>query len=237
MLHFSASSVPTCSRPRHVTNSGYGKARGQSQDLASIVGNRRAIEKPIIFLTILSQIKCLCFQHVVHATHPIPCHPVDAHNRCFALLCASIQHSLSLAPRRLGAFDVAALSVTRIGPHHHSQANMASSVSRPQPSGVKPEAEAVAEADLPELSSEDFRLYNRLAELMEYYVRIFCLCFCSASPQCYQSPSHPFSHPFQFPLSIASLSTTTSAAHGQHYTRRPKPTNGHQTRRSGHSSR
>jgi hypothetical protein len=62
---------------------------------------------------------------------------------------------------------------------------MASSVIRPQPSGVKPEAEvvAVAEADLPELSREDFRLYNRLAELMEYYVRIFCICFCSASPK------------------------------------------------------
>src|SRR5271155_1373445 len=77
---------PYVSRPRHVTNSGFGKARGRTAVVSRF--SRLVIDrplKPITFLTLFSQKReCLCFQHVVHATHPIPRHPVDAHNRCLA---------------------------------------------------------------------------------------------------------------------------------------------------------
>ena len=61
--------------------------------------------------------------------------------------------------------------------HISSKQQMASAISAtPLPGGTDPTTPAVKPApseEVPELSAADFRLYNRLAELMEYYVCTF----------------------------------------------------------------
>ena len=95
------------------------------------------------------------------------------------LLRASIRQSLSLVPRGLGYFT-SSRAFSSSQPIYQSPHNMASSIdqtplpaaSSPQPQPTSP-ATPQTPAELPELSREDFRLYNRLAELMEYYVSLF----------------------------------------------------------------